>query len=103
MATKKKQRKYQRRKWETMLNPQENEDAQKLLHFLYDNGILDSDSRYGLVKFLIVFGVEILYNQRLLDIMTELAKKKKIKFGNVKDTFKYVAHYGFNTLEEELK
>lgn len=92
---------YEKYHWATFLNREEDENLQEFVSFLFENRELESRSRYGAVKYLLKMAYNVLYNDKLVDMMQTLYKNKIIKNRTLIDAFNYALLLAENQIRDE--
>jgi len=70
---------YKKNTWATTLNINENAFFSNVLNFLFQQGVLRNDKKYGFMKFLLRVSEVILYNNELMQFIDILVEKKYVK------------------------
>lgn len=80
---------------------QESVKYRKLINFLKTNGEEnETESAYGLIKYLLDFCSDLLYDENMIELRNMLYTYKKIKKKSLKEAFRYALLFGKLSLKE---
>lgn len=75
--------------WATFLNSEDDEKLQSFASFLKETGETEGKSRYATVKYMLMLGYDLIYDERLITMRNILYKKGIIKKKSLYDAFNY--------------